>query len=153
MIKKLFAAILMITAFSLYSEKKVPYLLSEEFYVYTNHDVVVNQPYPGFTKVRLPTVNKFKGTPGCYIACYSNNKEKSIYSVGNGIYVMGQVRVAGKYEKRVCIPHGFDNRDISASGYFKKICAEHLASCSKSSCWAGGDTGGWFGIQEDGTLY
>ena len=97
----------------------------------------------------LPTVNEFVGYPGCYVACYSRNEEGSQYSVGGGIYVMGQVRVPGSYERRICRPKDYGKADISAMSEFKERCAKNLQNvCQGDSCWAGGDTGGWFGLRE-----
>jgi hypothetical protein len=125
-------------------------LLPEQYKLYFNENVgIVNHPFNGATEKVLPTVNAFKGVPGCYIACYSHDAKKSIYPVGGDIYVMGQVRVAGQYSGRVCQPQGFENKDISAAKEFKEICKKNLSDvCGQSNCWAGGDTGGWFGIQQ-----
>lgn len=122
-------------------------LLPEPYAVFTDGATVLNHPQPGFTEVSLPTVNLYKGTPGCYIACYSHQKDNSVYPVGDNIYVMGQVRVAGKYAARVCEPTNFAGKDISANDTFKAICSEKIETCKAAHCWAGGDTGGWFGIQ------
>jgi hypothetical protein len=123
-------------------------LLPDKFKVYFKENVgVVNHPFEGSSERVLPTINKFKGVPGCYIACYSHNTKNSIYPVSSNIYVMGQIRVPGHYEGRICQPHGFENQDISSATAFKLKCSKNLPeACSQSSCWAGGDTGGWFGI-------
>src|SRR6478609_1898993 len=65
--------------------------LPETYSVHAGNGVVLNHPYTGLTERALPTVNSYKGKPGCYVACYSHEKENSSYSVGNDIYVMGQV--------------------------------------------------------------
>jgi hypothetical protein len=122
-------------------------ILPAKFKVYVKDNVVVNTSYPDFEEKILPTVNKFVGTPGCYIAAYSPRKEKSVYSVGGDIYVMGQVRVSGSYQDRICQPVGYENADISAARRFKLMFALALPSACKKGCWAGGDTGGWFGIE------
>lgn len=85
----------------------------------------------------------FKGSPGCFIACYSHQKENSAYAIGNQIYVMGQIRVSGNYnDKRICYPTGFENKDISVAPQFIKLCGEKIKACDKGNCWAGGDSGG-----------
>ncbi len=122
-------------------------LLPENFSVYTDGTSVINHPMPGFEEKQLPTVNLYKGTPGCYIACYSHQKENAVYSVGSNIYVLGQVRIAGKYNLRICEPTNFAGKDISGDATFKTICTEKIEACKNAPCWAGGDTGGWFGIQ------
>jgi|GEM_PF-1545238 len=122
-------------------------LLPENFPVYVEDNVVVNVPYPGFAPKTLPTVNEFQGYPGCYIAAYSHNEEDSVYGVGGDIFVMGQVRVPGRYEGRICRPKGYETADISALPEFKELLRRSLPACKDGSCWAGGDTGGWFGIE------
>ncbi|MEH1800134.1 MAG: hypothetical protein V7L13_13395 [Nostoc sp.] len=94
----------------------------------------------------IPTVNDFIGSPGCYIAAYSHQKEMSASSVGGDIYVMGQVRVPGHYEGRICQPKGYEGQDISSLDYFKELFDQKLPKvCINKSCWAGGDTGGFVG--------
>ncbi|WP_131782659.1 hypothetical protein [Legionella gresilensis] len=107
---------------------------------------VINHPYPGATKVLIPTDNSYTGMPGCYIACYSHNP--GVYAVSPSISVMGQIRVQGSYTNRICQPQGYQNQDISAEQIFKDLCSNKIAACRSASCWAGGDTGGWFGIQK-----
>ena len=36
--------------------------------------------------------------------------------------------------------------DISAAAKFKRICRKALEARGAGDCWAGGDTGGWFGL-------
>jgi hypothetical protein len=101
----------------------------------------------------LPTVNLFKGKPGCYVACYSHQVNQSVYPVSKDIFVMGQVRVEGHYDNRICKPKGYEDKDISAENAFKQLCEDNLKQqCTQLSCWAGGDTGGWFGVQPDGEI-
>ena len=121
-------------------------LLPESFVVYTDGATVTNHPELGFSEQLLPTINLYKGTPGCYIACYSHQKQNAIYSVGDNIYVLGQIRIAGRYANNLCEPTNFAGKDISADTTFKTICSEKIQSCTGNNCWAGGDTGGWFGI-------
>lgn len=121
-------------------------LLPSPFPVYILGDYqVINHPYPGATKALLPTDNSYTDSPGCYVACYSH--DPGVYSVSTTISVMGQIRVQGQYVKRVCQPEGYSEQDISAAIKFTQMCAEKIPACSNSSCWGGGDTGGWFGIQ------
>ncbi|MGI2904865.1 hypothetical protein [Tolypothrix sp. VBCCA 56010] len=101
---------------------------------------------PGYEHKFLPTVNKYMLLDGGYIACYSRNEEGSIYSVGGGIYVVGQIRLQGRYIGRIFHPKGYEGKDISAAQKFKTLCNETF-SAARSLCWASGDTGGWFRIQ------
>jgi hypothetical protein len=107
---------------------------------------VINHPYPGAVKALLPTDNSYTDTPGCYVACYSH--KNGIYNVSPTISVMGQIRVKGQYVARVCQPEGYQEKDISAEPTFKLLCAKKIPACSDEECWGGGDTGGWFGIQQ-----
>ncbi|WP_420324121.1 hypothetical protein [Legionella birminghamensis] len=120
-------------------------LLPSPFPVYViEGQAVINHPYPGALKVELPTDNSYTGQPGCYIACYSHTA--GAYAVSPDISVVGQIRVPGSYASRICQPSGFENKDISKEGQFKQLCSSKIPAC-KGGCWAGGDTGGWFGIQ------
>lgn len=104
------------------------------------NEVVLPEDFP------VPTVNDFTGFPGCYIAAYSREQTNSAYSVGGGIYVMGQVRVPGRYEGRICQPQGYEGQDISGLDYFKELFEQKLPNaCQNRQCWAGGDTGGFVG--------
>jgi len=124
-------------------------LLPDPFSVYTDGTTVINHEAPGFTEKLIPTVNLYKGMPGCYIMCYSHQAEQSIYSVGDSIYTFGQVRIAGKYTAhRICEPTNYAGKDISADPIFKTICTEKISTCAGGHCWAGGDTGGWFGLSQ-----
>ncbi len=134
-----------------YLKKIEGLLLPSPFYVYTSGDSVINVPAPGTQKKELPTVNKFRGAPGCYVACYARGTQGAIYSVGGGIQVRGQVRVRGRYVGRICRPTGHEKDDISALRKFKDACNQAIRACG-TGCWAGGDTGGWFGIQDDGSV-
>lgn len=123
------------------------HLLPDQFVIYTNGNGAINHPVPGFMKKILPTNNDYKGMPGCYISCYSHSKEAGIYRVSSTIYVYGQVRVPGKYDDRNCIPTGYRHKDISAEKSFENLCTEKISGCKTNHCWAGGETGGWFGIE------
>jgi len=123
-------------------------VLSNEFKVFTDGHSVINHPAPGFTEKVLPTDNRFTAAPGCYLACYAHNQDNSVYAVGDDIFVMGQVRVAGGYQGRLCKPQGLDaTADVSAEQKFKDLCNNTFADICQDGCWAGGDTGGWFGIR------
>jgi hypothetical protein len=122
--------------------------LPPNFTVYaTESGTVVNVPAPGTHPVTLPTRNLYSGRGGGYVACYSRNAAHSAYSVGGGIYVVGQMRLRGHYDGRIFQPHGYAGKDISAESHFKQLCGEALAACRRGACWAGGDTGGWFGVK------
>ncbi len=96
----------------------------------------------------IPADSSYQGNPACYVACYSNNKQDSVYYVGTSdnknIYFHGLVLVGGKYSGDICKPTGYENADISADSSFKKLCNDKIGSCKGTECWAGGDTGGFF---------
>ncbi len=124
-------------------------LLPTDFKVYVGPDGrVVPVPTSGYEERSLPTVNKYTGADGGYIACYSRNQEGSVYSVGSGIYVMGQIRLQGQYVNGIFQPSGYENRDISAVQELKDLSNQTFPAC-KGGCWAGGDTNGWFGLRPD----
>lgn len=123
---------------------KIPLYVIEDFNVYVGADgSVINWLASRYEKRILPTINKYMGDDGGYIACYSHNEEGSIYSIGDSIYVMGQIRLQGHYIGQVFHPQGYENQDISAAQEFKDLCNQIFPAC-KGDCWAGGDTGGWF---------
>ncbi len=126
---------------------EVDHTLPPDYQVYVFDGGVVNHPTVGTHAVTLPTVNLYQGPEGGYAACYSHQERGSAYSVGSDIYVMGQVRLRGDYDGRIFQPEGYRGRDISAAPKFKQICGEALPACHADGCWAGGDTGGWFGLQ------
>lgn len=123
-------------------------LLPSDFQVYTDGKTAINHAAPGFTAVTLPTNNDFAQAPGCYVLCYSHsNTSGAIYPISDDTYAYGQVRVPGSYVGRICKPTGYENVDISGLDTFKALCENKIPSCKNNRCWAGGDTGGWFGIQ------
>lgn len=131
-----------------YLDRVHSYLLPEDYKVFVRNSTVVNHPAPGYQEKVFPTANVFRGKPGCYLACYS--RQGGVYSVGGGIFAAGQIRVEGRYVNRICRPRGFEEADVSAVESFKKLCNAKVPGCK--DCWAGGDTGGWFGIQENGSV-
>lgn len=128
------------------------FILPEDFKVYVNGNKVINHPYEGFEERILPTFNEYQGIDGGYVAIYSKNKEGSVYEICDGIYVIGQVRVKGNYQKRVFIPEGYKPGDnITNDPDILEICQKYFPE-KKGEMWIGGDTGGWFGIQENGDI-
>lgn len=120
--------------------------LPDKFPVYIKDDVVLNFPERGFTKKFVPTKNLYKEMPGCYIACYS--LDEGVYLINSTVYLHGMIRVAGEYEGYQCRPTGSKDQDLSKLEKLKKLCRSELESCqTKSGCWAGGDTEGWFNLQ------
>jgi hypothetical protein len=126
----------------------VDHLLPRNFTVYVlDGGGVINWAAPGTHPVVLPTHNLYRGAGGGYVACYSHRAKGSAYPISSDIYVMGQLRLRGDYDGRIFQPRGYVDKDISAIAKFKQLCGQALAACRGNACWAGGDTGGWFGIQ------
>ncbi|CAD5990225.1 hypothetical protein PCC9214_05744 [Planktothrix tepida] len=122
----------------------IPYWLPEDFRVFTSDSGIVGIASGGGQEVEpriLPTVNQYKGADGGYVAFYSRDPANAVYSVGGGIYVVGQIRLKGRYIGRIFHPEGYLNQDISAVSEFKALCRKTFGV----EGWAGGDTGGWFG--------
>lgn len=114
--------------------------LPTELNVYVSTNNVSNQFFGGSTKKVLPIANNYKDTDGVYIAVYTKKADKAVYSVGNGIYVAGLIRVKGKWNGNIAVPEGWDGYDISASKDFSKFAAYYYPFVA-DSCWVGGDTG------------
>ena len=121
-------------------------LLPEQFAIYTDGKTVINHPEIGFSEKLLPTVNLYKGNPGCYIACYSQKKENAIYAINDNTFALGQVRIAGRYTKGMCEPTNFSGKSITQETAFQTICKDKIPTCVGVNCWAGGETGAWFGL-------
>lgn len=120
----------------------LPYWLPEDFCVYADGTGSVGTAGWGAEARILPTVNQYRGADGGYVAFYSRDPAKAVYSVGGGIYVIGQIRLQGRYIGRIFHPAGYEHQDISAATEFKELCRKTFGI----EGWAGGDTGGWFGI-------
>jgi len=81
------------------------------------------------------------------ISFYSHSLAGSSYSVGQNIYVMGIIDgLKGQYKGRIFQPEGYENQDISSNQDFKNQCNARFPSCN-NGCWAGGDTGGFYGYR------
>jgi hypothetical protein len=124
------------------------YFLPEDFAVYTDGDMILNwQLESSFEKRDLPTVNHYEGLDGGYVAIFTRDEDAGAYSVGDGIYVMGQIRVQGHYEGRIFIPIGYSYSDnITQDPELLAFCSLYFPE-KAGRMWVGGDTGGWFGIE------
>lgn len=88
------------------------------------------------------TINLYLGEDGGYIAIYSHNANKGIYSVGDGIYVIGMIRLKGSYVDGIFYPVGYgEGMDISKAEELKQLADHVFPSACRGDCWAGGDTG------------
>lgn len=117
------------------------------FTIYANDEGrAALHPAEGLEERDIPVVNLFDRTPGCYIACYSRNPDKGVFPVADGIYMIGQIRVRGSYNSTLCVPEDYETKDIRGEKTFKEICSKSF-SCIGNSCWAGPNTGAWFGLE------
>ncbi len=122
-------------------------LLPRDFKVYVKENIAINYPLPGLERRILPTINHYTKADGGYVAVYTKQKEGSVYGVGNGIYVIGQIRVQGKYIDRIFYPKGYKKGDnITKDDNILSLCHEYFPQF-KHKVWIGGDTGGWYGNQ------
>ena len=128
------------------AEIPTDYLLPSDFPVYVFDGGVVNHPVPGSRRVVLPTVNRYDGPGGGYVACFPPPPRQRV--LGGWRHLCDGT---GACARRLRRPHlsalGHRGRDISAAPEFKQICGDAIAACRAGACWAGGDTGGWFGLK------
>ncbi|MBP7901380.1 MAG: hypothetical protein KA015_01045 [Spirochaetes bacterium] len=117
--------------------------LPTQINIYVSSKGISNQFFSGSTKKILPIANNYKESDGVYIAVYTRKEEGAVYSIGNGIYVAGLIRVKGKWKGNIAVPEGWDGYDISASKDFSKFAAYYYPFIA-DNCWVGGDTGGIF---------
>lgn len=124
-------------------EAQKPHLLPENFIVYTDDEIVAAWPFPGGEARILPTYNHYKGMDGGYVAIYTHDETQGVYSVGEGIYVVGQLRVPGEYVGRIFVPTGYAyGDDITQDANILSICHSYFPEL-EGRVWIGGDTGGW----------
>jgi len=79
------------------------------------------------------------------LACYSHRDDGSIS-------VVALIEdLPGHYDGRIFKPIGFENVNLAESAYFQALCHEtRPAACSsETKCWAGGDTGGFYGFKQE----
>lgn len=121
--------------------------LPRKFKVYRSPEGVVQQkPEAGFVLKVIPNINLFRNAPGCYLACYSTDPNKGVYPVSSDAYLVGQIRVEGQYQGKVCYPKDIAQPIFSAEKSLTELCSKSF-KCIGNSCWAGGTTGQWFGLK------
>lgn len=121
--------------------------LPRKFLVYRNEAGIVQQrPEAGFIAKYIPNVNLFINSPGCYIACYSSSPNNAVYPVSPDAYLIGQIRVEGKYQGQICYPKDVTQTIFNNDPTLTTLCSKTF-KCIGDSCWAGGTTGQWFGLK------
>ncbi len=124
--------------------------LPDDIKVYYSTKVgLTHKHFKGAKADVLPVNNDYKDSPGCYIACYSNHQQNAAkygaYPVEEKTFVMGQIRVKGRYHNGICVPTGHEDKSIHTSKELKEACESSFPSmCEKGSCWANGRTAHWF---------
>ena len=89
-----------------------------------------------------PVFKPYTGADGGYVAIYTRDREHAVYSVGDGIYVPGLIRVQGRYIGRIFYPTGYDlGDDITQDSAILQLCDKYFPEL-KGNDWIGGDTGG-----------
>jgi hypothetical protein len=122
-------------------------LLPEDFKVHYHAKFgIQKEASENTTEKTIPTKNEYTQAPGCYVACFSHHKTKDgVYTVGSNQHMVGQVRVKGHYQGKLCSPEGFENQDLRVAQEFKEKCETHFPQkCEKDGCRAGGNTSHWF---------
>ena len=91
----------------------------------------------------LPVFKPYTGDDGGYVAVYTRDQEHAVYSVGDGIYVAGLIRVQGHYVGRIFYPTGYGpGDDITHDAAILELCDEYFPELIGKD-WIGGDTGGF----------
>ena len=102
---------------------------------------IIPPPYEEQVPAQTTQVTLYNGEDGGYIECYCHCADTGLYSVGDGIYAIGSIRMQGAYDSNgIFQPKGYENQDISAIDCFKFVCNMAFTGCC-GGCWAGGDTG------------
>lgn len=122
-------------------------VLPDDFKVYYSKKLgVANKPFKGGKEFTIPTNNEYKDAPGCYVTCLSNQaKEDAIPVPGTKTYLIGQVRVEGRYRDGLCIPKGYESKDARKSTEIKEKCEQSFPTkCEEKSCAINTNTSMWF---------
>lgn len=144
---------LAIVGMGMYYVQAHRHILPGEFKIYIKpNGQVSSNPSGDSTEKVLPTLVDYEGFYGCYIACYSADNQKAIYTVEPSINVIGLIRVQGKYKGSRCIAYSYQdnggNTEEEAEG-LAAVCTKHFPnSCADHSCWGKGDTGQWFNLKD-----
>lgn len=126
--------------------KPVKGMLPDEFKVYHSEKVGLStKPFKGGQEKIIPTNNEYREQPGCYLACYSKNPKEAAYHVIDDTYMMGQIRVKGRYTNGMCVPTGYESKDARHSKDLMEQCEKAFPDkCTGASCWIETRTGNWF---------
>ena len=73
----------------------------------------------------------------CAVACYTD--------INNQYVVAGYYATDGIYTGRICRPDGFMGDISPKDSTYSAKCSSTVEYCKTNVCWAGGDTGGFYG--------
>jgi hypothetical protein len=126
-------------------------LLPRDYTVFVGpNNIVSSIPMPWYTPKILPTFNRYQGKDGCYIGAYSYDKKGSAFpdytppGELDKIYILGQIRVRGRFELGFCRPKGFKGWNITQNSEMKHITDTYFPG-RVGGTWAG-SAGGWLPI-------
>jgi hypothetical protein len=105
--------------------------------IYINGTLIVDHPEPGFQRHTIPIYNRFLGSTGCYMACYSTGKGG--YLLAKQKALLGLIRIAGRYSGSLC--QASDHSSPSPTP-FNALC-QQIHHCQNAACWAEGDSQFW----------
>src|SRR5437868_5802912 len=98
---------------------------------YSNKAGLSKTNFKGATEKTIPTNNEYTDNPGCYVSCQSKNSKEGIYHVSDNVYMMGQIRVAGHFMNGLCVPKGYESKDLRRSKEFREQCEKSFpTSCA-----------------------
>jgi hypothetical protein len=125
--------------------KPVKGMLPDQFKVYYNDKMGFStKSFKGSQEKIIPTNNEYREQPGCYLACVSKSSKDAAFHVLDNVYMMGQMRVKGRYMNGMCIPAGYESKDARNSKELKDQCQKAFPEkCDKGSCFIETRTGSW----------
>ena len=91
----------------------------------------------------MPKFEYYTGCDGGYVAVYTTRPSRSSYSVGDGIHVIGFMRVQGAYFGRIFYPTGYRPGDDITKDRQILAAWENQYPEWKGLVWIGGDTVGY----------
>ena len=121
-------------------------ILPEEFKVYYKAGLGISRKsFKTGQEKTIPNKNNFTAAPGCYVACYSSQAKNGVLVTDDKYHLVGQVRFEGRYTNGICVPKGYEQKDIRAAKELKVKCEESFPDkCEKRSCQVHGLTSQWF---------
>ncbi len=124
--------------------QQLPHLIGRRYGMTLDNVKLVGDYFDGLAELeflRLPRFEPYTGEGGGYIAVYTRDEKHAHYSVGNGIYVAGLVRLKGQSIDGTFYPPGYSfGDDFSHDPAILLLCDKYFPEL-KGNYWVGGDTG------------